>query len=238
VRTPRLKLPLALMASLTLGAAAGCAAPSPNQPSSQPSSEAAAAALKPAPPPNEAVPDEAPPGKAFATFAGGCFWCMEKPFEHLDGVEAVYSGYTDGQVVRPHYEDVGAGTTGHTEAIRVIYDPKKISYEKLLDAFWRNIDPTQADGQFCDRGNQYRTGIYPHDAAQRAAAEASRDALARSGRLAGPIVTHIKDATPFYAAETDHQDFYLKKPEHYARYRAGCGRDARLKQLWGDTASH
>jgi peptide-methionine (S)-S-oxide reductase len=215
------------------------AAPGPSGANSQPSAEAVkAAALKPAPPPNEAMPATAPEGLAIATFAGGCFWCMEKPFEQLEGVDAVYSGYTDGHVVNPHYDAVGGGGTGHTEGIRVVFDPKKISYEKLLQVFWLNIDPTQADGQFCDRGNQYRTGIYPHDAAQRAAAEASRDALGKSGKLTGAIVTHIKDATPFYAAETYHQDFYLKKPEHYARYRTGCGRDARLKQLWGDAAAH
>lgn len=234
----RLTLRLGVAALATFAAVTGCAAPGPGQATSQPSAEAEAAALKPAPPPNEAMPQVAPEGKAIATFAGGCFWCMEKPFEHLEGVEAVYSGYTDGHVVRPHYDAVGGGGTGHAEAIRVVFDPTKTSYEKLLNAFWHNIDPTQANGQFCDHGNQYRTGIYPHDAAQRAAAEASLEALKKSGRLPGPIVTDIKDATPFYAAETYHQDFYLKKPEHYARYRAGCGRDARLKTLWGDTAGH
>lgn len=239
--------------ALTLAAACGlgaCAAPAPSAPptsTSNPTSNpagaasgvgAAAGALDDVPPPNQAMPAQAPPGKAIATFAGGCFWCMEKPFEVLEGVEAVYSGYTAGQVDQPTYEQVSAGTTGHTEAIRVVFDPAKVTYARLLEVFWHNIDPTQAGGQFCDRGSQYRTGIYPHDAAQRAAAEASKAALATSGQLPGPIATEILDATPFFAAETYHQDFYKKKPEHYARYRAGCGRNARLEQLWGDAAGH
>ncbi|MCB9543790.1 MAG: peptide-methionine (S)-S-oxide reductase MsrA [Myxococcales bacterium] len=181
-------------------------------------------------------PDTAPEGMAIATFAGGCFWCMEAPFDKIDGVTATISGYTDGTVPHPTYKQVGSGTTGHTEGIRIVYDPTKVSYEALLEHFWHNIDPTQKNGQFCDRGPMYRTGIYTHDAEQARLAEASRKQLEASGRLPGPIVTEIKPATPFYRAEEYHQDFYQKEPQHYHRYRLGCGRDARLVELWGDQA--
>ena len=185
------------------------------------------------------VPNVAPEGLAIATFAGGCFWCMEGSFEHLgDGIVAVVSGYTAGHVPHATYHQVGSGTTGHAEAIRVVYDPKKISYPKLLDAFWHNVDPTQADGQFCDHGSQYRTGIYVHDAEQRTQAEASKVALEASRKLPARIVTEIADATAFYAAEPYHQDFYKTNASHYQRYRSGCGRDARLESLWGESAGH
>lgn len=176
---------------------------------------------------------EPPEGKAVAYFAGGCFWCMERPFEVLDGVESVLSGYTDGETPHPTYEAVSRGDTGHSEAVRVLYDPSVITYEKLLETFWRNVDPTDAGGQFCDRGNQYRTGIYPVDAEQRAAAEASKAEVAE--RLGERIVTPITDASAFWVAEAYHQDFYRTHPIRYRQYRTGCGRDRRLVELWGDS---
>jgi len=174
-----------------------------------------------------------PEGKAVAYFAGGCFWCMERPFEVLDGVETVLSGYTDGEVQHPTYDQVSRGSTGHSEAVRVLYDPDVISYEKLLETFWHNVDPTDAGGQFCDRGNQYRTGIYPVDAEQRAAAEASKAATAEA--LGETIVTEIADATTFWVAEDYHQNYYQTHPIRYRQYRTGCGRDRRLVELWGDS---
>ncbi|MCA9540074.1 MAG: peptide-methionine (S)-S-oxide reductase MsrA [Myxococcales bacterium] len=182
------------------------------------------------------VQADVPAGLAAATFAGGCFWCMEAPFDILEGVVSTTSGYTDGQLENPTYKQVSSGDTGHAEAIQVIFDPKKISYERLLDIFWHNIDPTQGDGQFCDHGNQYRTGIFFHDDAQKQAAEASKTKLAAEGKLPGAIVTQIRPATKFYPAEEYHQDFYKKNPAHYYRYRAGCGRDATLVRLWGESA--
>jgi peptide-methionine (S)-S-oxide reductase len=185
-----------------------------------------------------AAPPVVPPGQAVATFAGGCFWCMEPPFDKLPGVTATISGYTGGRKVDPTYEEVSSGATGHAEAVQVIYDPKKVSYEKLLEVFWVNIDPTVKDQQFCDHGNQYRTGIFYHDDAQRRAAEASRAAVEKSKPFKEPIVTPIEMASTFYPAEDYHQDYYMKNPVRYKFYRTGCGRDARLKQLWGDKASH
>jgi len=177
-----------------------------------------------------------PPGDAVATFAGGCFWCMEPPYDKLPGVVATISGYTGGRKVNPTYEEVSSGTTGHAESVTVVYDPKKVTYEKLLDVFWHNIDPTVKDRQFCDGGTQYRTAIFYHDEAQRKAAEASKAALEKSKPFREPIVTEIVMAGPFYPAEDYHQDFYMKNPVRYQLYRSGCGRDARLKQLWGDQA--
>jgi peptide-methionine (S)-S-oxide reductase len=170
---------------------------------------------------------------AEATFAGGCFWCMEPPFEKLDGVVSATSGYTGGQLPDPTYEQVSAGGTGHAEAVRIVYDPSRVSYEKLLEVFWRNIDPLAEDRQFCDVGSQYRSAIFVHDAAQRRLAEASRAALADSRRLPGPIATQIVDAGPFYPAEGYHQDYAKKNPLRYRFYRTSCGRDARLRELWG-----
>ena len=179
----------------------------------------------------------APPGSAVATFAGGCFWCMEQPFDKIDGVLATTSGYIGGTKAKPTYEEVSSGYTGHTEAVQVLYDPKKVSYEKLLDVFWHNIDPTVKDRQFCDVGTQYRTAIFVHSDEQRSAAEASKAALEKSKPFKEPIVTPIVAATEFWPAEEYHQDYYQKNPLRYTYYRTGCGRDARLKQLWG-SATH
>ena len=176
----------------------------------------------------------APPAKA--TFAGGCFWCMEGPFEKLPGVKSVTSGYTGGQKKDPTYQEVSAGTTGHAEAVQILYDPAQVSYERLLEVFWHNIDPLQPNAQFCDHGSQYRSAIYVHDDAQRQAAEASKAALQSSGKLRGSIVTEIVPASIFYPAEEYHQDYYKKNPVRYHTYRMGCGRDRRLKELWGDQA--
>jgi len=178
-----------------------------------------------------------PPGMAVATFAGGCFWCMEPPFDKLAGVTATISGYTGGRTANPSYEEVSSGATGHAESVDVIYDPKKISYEKLLEVFWVNIDPTVKDRQFCDTGTQYRTAIFYHDDAQRKAAEASKAALDKSKPFKEPIVTQIVMAGAFYPAEDYHQDYYKKNPVRYNYYRLSCGRDARLKELWGSQAA-
>ena len=175
---------------------------------------------------------------AVATFAGGCFWCMEGPFDVLDGVISTTSGYTGGTKKDPTYQEVSAGRTGHTEAVQIVYDPAKVTYEKLLDVFWRNIDPTVANRQFCDSGSQYRSGIFYHNDVQKKAADASKLALDKSKPFKGAIVTEITAATEFYAAEEYHQDYYLKNPVRYRYYRQGCGRDARLKELWGDKAGH
>lgn len=211
------------------------------------------------------------PGLATAIFAGGCFWCVEADFDKLPGVVKTESGFIGGHVPNPTYKQVSAGGTGHAEAVRITYDPSKVSYEKLLDHFWKNIDPTVADRQFCDVGSQYRSGIYYLNEEQRKAAEASREALEKSGRLShvtypvkvksstyppefqleavrnaeadarresrgyqpGVIKTEIVAATPFYLAEEYHQDYYLKNPIRYRFYRTQCGRDARLKHIWG-----
>jgi peptide-methionine (S)-S-oxide reductase len=175
---------------------------------------------------------------AKAIFAGGCFWCMEPPYDKLDGVIATISGYTGGTKLNPTYEQVSSGSTGHAEAVQVEYDPKKVSYEKLLDVFWHNVDPTQKDGQFCDHGNQYRTAIFAVNDEQKKLAEASKAALMKSKPFKGDIVTEIVPATTFYPAEDYHQDYYMKNPVRYKFYRTGCGRDARLKELWGSAAPH
>ncbi len=179
---------------------------------------------------------DAPIMTAKATFAGGCFWCMEPPFDKLDGVISTTSGYTGGQKLNPTYEEVSAGRTGHTEAMQIVYDPKKVSYEKLLEVFWHNVDPTIKDAQFCDHGNQYRTGIFAHDDEQKRLAEKSKAELEKSKPFKATLVTEITTATQFYPAEDYHQDYYLKNPIRYKFYRNGCGRDARLKELWGDLA--
>ncbi len=171
-----------------------------------------------------------------ATFAGGCFWCMEPPYDALPGVISTTSGYIGGRTVNPTYEQVSAGVTGHTEAVQVVYDPARVSYEKLLEVFWVNIDPTVRDRQFCDSGTQYRTGIFYHSDAQRKAAEASKAAIEKSKPFKAPIVTPIEMAGTFYPAEDYHQDYYVKNPVRYKFYRNGCGRDARLRELWGDKA--
>ena len=172
-------------------------------------------------------------GRAVATFAGGCFWCMEPPYDKLQGVLSTTSGYMGGKTKNPTYESISTGTTGHAEIVQVEYDPAKVSYEKLLEVFWRNIDPTQADGQFCDHGSQYRTAIFYHNDEQKRLAEASKAALDKNKPFKGEIVTQIVAASTFTRAEEYHQDFYKKNPVRYKVYRSGCGRDARLQALWG-----
>ena len=168
-----------------------------------------------------------------ATFAGGCFWCSESDFEKLDGVISVASGYIGGHVKNPTYKQVSAGNTGHTEAVQMIFDSDKISYQTLLEHFWKSIDPTDGDGQFCDRGQQYRSEIFYHDEEQRQAAAKSLQALDKSGELGIPVATKITAASIFYPAEDYHQDYYLKNPIRYKYYRWGCGREKRLEELWG-----
>jgi peptide-methionine (S)-S-oxide reductase len=178
-------------------------------------------------------PGETTAGKrlATATFAGGCFWCMQPPYDHLEGVISTTAGYTGGHTKNPTYEEVSAGGTGHAESVRVVYDPGRVSYGKLLDVFWHNVDPLTANRQFCDAGNQYRTAIFYHDESQRRLAEESKRALekARGWR----IVTEIVPAGAFYPAEEYHQEFYKKNQVRYKTYRFLCGRDQRLKELWG-----
>ena len=174
-----------------------------------------------------------PEGTAVATFAGGCFWCMEPPYDELPGVLATTSGYIGGHQENPTYEQVSSGSTGHTEAVQIHYDPNRVSYEKLLEVFWRNVDPTTPDRQFCDRGSQYRTGIFYHDDRQQRLAEASRDVINRTKPFEAPIVTEITAAGAFYPAEDYHQDYYVKNPLRYKFYRYNCGRDQRLEELWG-----
>ena len=173
------------------------------------------------------------PGQVKATFAGGCFWCVEEAFEKVPGVISAVSGYTDGHVANPTYKQVTSGRTGHTEAVEVIFDPAQVTYEQLLDVFWRNVDPTVVDRQFCDVGNQYRTGIFVHDDEQKRLAEASRKALEESKPFAGPIVTPIAVASTFYPAEDYHQDYYKHNPLRYKFYKWNCGRAQRLEELWG-----
>ena len=178
-----------------------------------------------------AAPAPVPAGAATAIFAGGCFWCIEKDFEKLPGVIEVESGYTAGKTSNPSYEQVSSGSTGHTEAVRVIYDPKIVSYPQLVDYFWRHIDPTVKDRQFCDVGSQYRSGIYWANETERKAAESSRDTLIKSGKFK-TIHTQLAPATTFWLAETYHQDYYKKNPIRYNYYRTGCGRDARVEEVW------
>jgi peptide-methionine (S)-S-oxide reductase len=177
-------------------------------------------------------------GEAVATFAGGCFWCMEPPYDKLDGVRATISGYAGGTTVDPTYREVSSGGTGHAEVVQITYDPARVTYEQLLEVFWHNVDPLDAGGQFCDRGSQYRTGIFVHDEEQRRLAEASKQALEGSGRFEQPIVTEIVEAGPFYPAEDYHQDYYEKNPIRYKFYRWNYGRDQRLAQLWGEQPTH
>ena len=168
-----------------------------------------------------------------ATFAGGCFWCMEPPFDKLDGVISTTSGYTGGPEENPTYKQVSAGRTGHAEAVQILYDPGKVSYGKLLDVFWRQINPTTPDRQFVDVGSQYRAAIFYHDDEQRGLAEGSRKVMAESGRFEGPIVIEIVPAGSFWPAENYHQDYYQKNPLRYKFYRFGSGRDQYLEKIWG-----
>jgi len=174
----------------------------------------------------------------YATFAGGCFWCMEADFEKIEGVTSVTSGYTGGTVVNPTYKQVSAGGTGHAEAVRIVYDPAIISFKELLTIFWHSIDPTVIDRQFCDVGSQYRSAIFFHDEAQREAAQRSRAEIEASTPFSAPIVTEITAATAFYPAETYHQNYSTKNSIRYAYYRKGCGRDRRLAELWGEKNDH
>lgn len=173
-------------------------------------------------------------GQATAIFAGGCFWCMEPPFDALDGVISTTSGYTSGTQPNPTYAQVSTGKTGHTEALKIVYDPSKVTYEKLLEVFWRNHDPLTANGQFCDKGSQYRAGIYYGTDKEKRLAEASKAAIEKSGRFKQKIVTEIVAATTFYPAEDYHQDYYLKNPIRYKYYSTSCGRARRLNELWGN----
>jgi peptide-methionine (S)-S-oxide reductase len=188
---------------------------------------AAQAQLKPA----------AKAGTAKATFAGGCFWCMEEVYDKVPGIITTVSGFMGGQVKNPTYEQVTTGRTGHAEVVQVEYDPAKVSYARLLEVFWRNVDPTQKDGQFCDHGPHYRTAVFFHDDEQRKLAEASRAALQKDRPFKGEIVTEITRSAEFYPAEGYHQDFHLKNPTRYKFYKTGCGREARLQQLWGKPGS-
>jgi len=172
-----------------------------------------------------------------ATFAGGCFWCMQPAFEKLKGVLAVTAGYTGGHTANPSYEEVSSGTTGHVEAVQVVFDPRKISYPSLLEVYWHNIDPTRNDGQFCDKGSQYRPVIFYQSKQQKEQAERSESEIRKTKPFAAPVVVHIVKAGPFYPAEKYHQDYYRKNPVRYKTYRFLCGRDQRLKQLWGAEAA-
>ena len=173
-----------------------------------------------------------------ATFAGGCFWCMEHPFDELTGVVSVTSGYTGGHKKNPTYQEVSAGGTGHAESVQVVYDPAKIAYEKLLSVYWHNIDPTVKDRQFCDSGNQYRSAIFYHTEDQRRLAIQSKEALEKSKPFKEPVVTEITRSSEFYPAEEYHQNYYKKNPIRYTYYRTSCGRDNRLRELWGKEAGH
>jgi len=177
---------------------------------------------------------EKPPSTAI--FAGGCFWCMEPPFDKLDGVISTTSGYTGGHKDNPTYKEVSSGTTGHTEAIEIKYDASKIQYKELLTVFWKNIDPTSGNGQFCDRGNQYRPGIFYLNDDQRKAAVNSLNQLEKNKPFKAPVKVEITEATTFYAAEDYHQDYYLTNPIRYKYYRYSCGRDKRLEHIWGESS--
>jgi len=180
-----------------------------------------------------AVPAAGQTATAKATFAGGCFWCVEEVFEQVDGVVSATSGYIGGEVPNPTYEQVSDGGTGHAEAVEIVYDPAKVTYDRLLELFWRNVDPLAVDQQFCDKGRQYRSAVFYHDEAQRRAAEASKAALEASKRFDRPIATEIVPAGSFYPAEKYHQDYYRKNPVRYKFYKWNCGRAQRLKELWG-----
>lgn len=174
--------------------------------------------------------------EATATFAGGCFWCVESDFDHVSGVLRTTAGYTGGTLANPTYEAISSGDTAHLEAVEIVFDPAVISYEQLLDIFWRSIDPTDGGGQFCDRGHTYTTAIFTHDSNQTERAQHSKQALQDSDELKAPIVTTIRPATRFYPAEDYHQDYYVKNPIRYKFYRYSCGRDARIETLWGAAA--
>ena len=210
-----------LVAALGAGSLPAAAADSTAAPGSNPGAAGASAAQA---------------GTEAATFAGGCFWCMETAFEGKPGVISVISGYSGGDEPNPTYEDVSAGRTGHYESVQVVYDPKQTSYAKLLDIFWHNIDPTQDGGQFCDHGAQYRSAIFAMDAAQSQLANESLQRLAAAKRWKKPAVTPVLVFKSFWPAEEYHQDYYRKNPDSYKAYRLNCGRDRRLKEVWGRDA--
>ena len=199
-------------------ALAGCGAGTPPAPPATPAEPAAVATSASAP-------------LARATFASGCFWCTEADFDKVPGVVSTTSGYTGGRIRNPTYQQVSAGGTGHVESVQVAFDPSVVTYEQLLEVYWHNVDPFTAHRQFCDYGEQYRPVIWVHDPAQRRAAEASKAAVEQ--RLGRQVVVAIEDAPPFYRAEEYHQDYYAKNPVRYKYYRWGCGRDARLAEIWG-----
>ena len=222
-----------------LGALAAVAAASPSLSAPSSTSSTAAGASATAASPQTAGATTAPKEKLEvrrATFAGGCFWCMETAFEGRPGIVAVISGFSGGSEQNPTYQQVSAGLTHHMESVEVVYHPGEISYERLLEIYWHNIDPTQGDGQFCDRGAQYRSAIFVRTDEERKLAERSKAALEKSKVLDRPIVTRILPFTGFWPAEEYHQDYYRKNPDDYHRYREGCGRDRRLHELWGDGA--
>jgi peptide-methionine (S)-S-oxide reductase len=173
-----------------------------------------------------------------ATFAGGCFWCMEHPFDELPGVISVTAGYTGGHKKNPTYKEVSAGGTGHAESVQVVFDPTKINYGKLLAVYWHNVDPTVKDRQFCDTGHQYRSAIFYHNPEQRRLAEQSKETLEKNKLFREHVVTEIAQAGEFYPAEEYHQHYYKKNPLRYSYYRTSCGRDHRLNELWGNQAGH
>ncbi|MGH6815934.1 MAG: peptide-methionine (S)-S-oxide reductase MsrA [Hyphomicrobiaceae bacterium] len=189
-----------------------------------------ALAQQAAPPPDGA-------GLAVATFAGGCFWCMEEAFEKVEGTVKVVSGYMGGKTPNPTYKQVSAGGTGHAEVVQVTYDPKKVTYQQLLDAFWKNIDPYDAAGQFCDKGDHYRSGIFYHNEEQKALAQATKAKLEKDGPMKKPIGTEVTAAGAFATAEEYHQDYYKKNPIQYYFYKTGCGREARLQAIWGKAST-
>ena len=198
------------------------------EPTSQPTATSAGTVLAPSP----------PAGMEAAVFAGGCFWCMEGPFEALDGVSEVLSGYTGGGEESPAYQQVARGATGHTEAVYIIFNPAVVSYETLVETFWRSMDPTDAGGQFADRGTQYRPAIFVTSEQQRTVAVQSKDALAASGRFQAPIIVPVEDAGPFWVAEDYHQNYYQTNSAHYNAYRRGSGRAGFLERVWGAEGAH
>lgn len=206
--------------------------PKASAPQSQPNTPSDAGATKD-PSAQTTKEDTTSPGLMKATFAGGCFWCMEPPFDALDGVTATISGYAGGAEENPTYKQVSAGRTSHTEVVQVTYDPKKVSYDKLLYVFWRNIEPTQVDGQFVDRGRQYRTAVYTHSDEQLKLAKASKEDLGKSGKFSKPIAVEVAPLNAFYPAEDYHQNFYKKSPVRYYGYRKGSGRDKFIIKTWG-----
>jgi peptide-methionine (S)-S-oxide reductase len=239
------RVPLGLAGLLLLALAPGCE-PAGDAESREAPAPAAEAISAVAPAPVSADPDP-PDGHRTAMepvrinpdtawFAGGCFWCMEPPFDALEGVHSTTSGFMGGWMENPSYADVTAGGTGHAEVVQVVFDPERVSYQALLDVFWVNVDPLDAGGQFCDRGEIYRSEIFARDQAQLEAAGASLRALEAAGRFDSPIVTRVTPSGPFFAAEDYHQGYYLKNPVRYRVYRTACGRDRRLRQIWGDQA--